>query len=133
MLHEHEIHRLIEAAIKARELAYAPYSNFHVGAAVLTEGGNIFTGCNVENASFGATICAERVAVCKAVSEGQRKFRAIAVVYGHEGLATPCGICRQFIYEFGADILVVSANLAGEYKVKPIRELLPEGFGGDSL
>ena len=121
---------LINKAINARENAYAPYSKFMVGAAVLTQKGNVFTGCNVENASYGGTICAERVAMCKAVSSGERKIKAITIVYDENNFASPCGICRQFIYEFGADIEIIMAKLNGEYKIKKISELLPDGFGG---
>ncbi len=124
---------LINEAIAARENAYAPYSKFKVGAAVITKNGKIFTGCNVENASYGGTICAERVAVCKAVSAGEREIEAIAIVYDENDFASPCGICRQFIFEFGADIDVISANMKGEYKTQKISELLPDGFGGKSL
>ena len=124
---------LINEAINARENAYAPYSKFKVGAAVLTKSGNVFTGCNVENASYGGTICAERVAVCKAVSSGEREMKAIAIVYDEEDFASPCGICRQFIYEFGAEIEIIMAKLNGEYKIKKISKLLRDGFGGDTI
>lgn len=124
---------LIEAAKKAREFAYAPYSKFKVGAAVLTEDGKIFGGCNVENASYGATNCAERTAIFKAVSEGYRKFKAIAIVLDENDFGAPCGICRQVIFEFGKDIDVVMANLKGEYEVQKISELLPKAFGPENL
>ena len=127
------INELINKAIVARENAYAPYSKFKVGAAVMTKSGNIFTGCNVENASYGGTICAERVALCKAISSGERKIKAIAIVYGEKDFASPCGICRQFIYEFGADIEIIMAKLNGEYKIKTIAELLPDGFAGETI
>jgi len=124
---------LINKAIVARENAYAPYSKFQVGAAVITQNNNVFTGCNVENASYGGTICAERVALCKAVSSGDRNIKAIAIVYDEENFASPCGICRQFIYEFGSEIEVIMAKLNGEYKIKEISELLPDGFGNESF
>jgi|688.fasta_scaffold374757_2 cytidine deaminase len=98
--------QLKSVALKARDRAYAPYSKFHVGAALLTESGEIFSGCNVENASFGITICAERVTISSAVAAGHRRFKAIAVC-AHP-LASPCGSCRQFIVEFGEDIEVLS-------------------------
>ena len=122
---------LINKAIEARKNAYAPYSKFQVGAVVVTQKGNVYTGCNVENASYGATICAERVALCKAVSSGERNIKAIAIVYDEENFASPCGICRQFIYEFGSEIEIIMAKMNGEYKIKKISELLPDGFGGD--
>jgi len=121
--------KLISEARKAREQAYAPYSdNFKVGAAALTEEGEIFTGCNIENASFGATICAERVAVFKAVASGHRKIRAVAVVAGTPDPISPCGICRQVIAEFGADAEILMANTAGDASVSNMQELLPLAF-----
>lgn len=120
---------LIEAAIEARERAYAPYSNFRVGAAVRTKSGKIFTGCNVESASYGLTVCAERVAVWKAVSEGEKEFAEIAVVAGTEELTTPCGVCRQIIWEFcGGDVSVTFANLKGAVETMQMKELLPRAF-----
>ncbi len=100
--------KLVTAALATRKLAYAPYSNFLVGAALLTETGEIFTGCNVENASYGLAICAERTAICKAVSESHRRIKAIVIAA--VPLATPCGACRQFIVEFGKDIEVVCVD-----------------------
>ncbi len=119
--------KLIEMAKKARENAYAPYSNFKVGAAILTEDGKIFTGANVENSSYGLSVCAERVALFKAVSEGYRKFKAIAVVTDSEPPAYPCGACRQVLWEFG-DMEVIVANLKGDVRVVKLSELIPEGF-----
>ncbi len=127
------INNLINEAINARENAYAPYSKFKVGAAVITQNDNVYTGCNVENASYGGTICAERVAICNAVSSGERSIKAIAIVYDENNFAVPCGICRQFIYEFGAEIDVIMAKMNGEYKIKKISELLPDGFNGDLI
>ena len=121
---EHE--DLIAKAMEAREKAHAPYSRFDVGAALLARSGRVYTGCNVENASYGLSICAERTAVFKAVSEGERNFEAIAVVT--EKGVTPCGACRQVLLEFGEDIQVIVANGAGEYRVFTLRELLPEAF-----
>lgn len=122
--------QLIEAAIKAREFAYAPYSNFKVGAAVLMEDDRIFTGCNIENASFGATNCAERTAIFKGVSEGLKVIKAVAVTGDPEGYTFPCGICRQVIAEFAQDgeieIIIVKNN--EEYIVKTLDEILPGSF-----
>ncbi len=122
---------LIEAAKGARERAYAPYSCFAVGAAVRTEGGRVFTGANIENASSGLTVCAERVALWKAVSEGERAFEALAVVT--DVGATPCGACRQVLAEFATDIPVLVANLMGDVWVLSGAELLPHGFPRQSL
>jgi len=122
---------LIAAAMQAREHAYAPYSRFAVGAAVLTEAGHIVTGCNVENASLGLTVCAERVAIWKAVSEGETDFRALAVVT--DVGATPCGACRQVMTEFGTDLPVLVANLTGDVWVLSQEELLSHGFPHESL
>ncbi len=129
---ELDVKRLLEMARKARENAYAPYSDFKVGAALLTESGEIFTGCNVENSSYGLSVCAERVALFKAVSEGYRKFKALAVVADTERPVPPCGACRQVLWEFG-DIDIIMSNLKGDVKVMKLSELLPEGFhfGGE--
>jgi len=117
---------LLSAAKAAMQNAYAPYSKFKVGAALRTASGRIFTGCNVENASYGAAVCAERVAVCKAVSEGEREFEAIAVV-SSAGLPTPpCGICRQTLYEFSEDMRVIVEDGSGA-RVYRLYELFPEG------
>ena len=120
--------KLIRAAMKARERAHAPYSRFKVGAALEAEGGRVFTGCNVENASFGATCCAERTALFKAVSEGARAIRKIAVVADMPEPCPPCGICRQALYEFSPDLEVVMANTRGKALVMKLSELLPVGF-----
>ena len=122
------IQELAELAIQARNRAYAPYSDFLVGAAVLTDSGEIFTGCNVENSSYGLAICAERTAICKSVSEGFQSFKRIAVAA--TPFATPCGACRQFIVEFGTDIEVicVDADNPNQMRVWSIDELLPESF-----
>ena len=119
---------LIEAAQKVREKAYAPYSNFKVGAAVRTKGGKIYTGCNVESASYGLTVCAERVAIWKAVSEGETEFTEIAVAADTHELTPPCGVCRQIIWEFCGDIPVVFANLEGDTETVKMSELLPRAF-----
>src|SRR5687767_16016918 len=119
---------LVEAAQKVRERAYAPYSNFKVGAAIRTKEGKIYTGCNVESASYGLTVCAERVAIWKAISEGKHKITQIAVVADTEELTPPCGVCRQIIWEFGGDIPVTLANLNGKTETIQMRELLPSAF-----
>ena len=117
---------LIAKAMEARKKAYVPYSHFTVGAALLGKPGCIYTGCNVENASYGLSICAERVAIFKAVSEGERDFEAIAVVT--EKGVPPCGACRQVLMEFEEDIQVIVADEAGVYRVFSLQELLPEAF-----
>ncbi|MBM4466202.1 MAG: cytidine deaminase [Chloroflexi bacterium] len=122
---------LIAKAMEARKKAYAPYSHFAVGAALLARSGRIYTGCNVENASYGLSVCAERVAVFKAVSEGERNFEAMAVVT--ENGVTPCGACRQVLMEFGDDIQVIVADEADVYRVFTLRELLPEAFTPEHL
>jgi cytidine deaminase len=116
---------LIAAAAAAREHAHAPYSKFHVGAAVRTASGRIFAGCNVENATLGLTICAERVAVFKAISEGERSFNAVAVVADTDVLTPPCGACRQILWEFCGDAEVILANLKGQIKMQRMSGLLP--------
>ena len=118
--------KLYETAKDAAKNAFAPFSNFHVGAALLASDGRIFTGCNVENSSHGATICAERTALVKAVSEGSRDFIAIAVV-SQDGEAWPCGICRQVLYEFSPEMLVITGN-DEHLDVVKLNELLPHGF-----
>ena len=120
---------LVEMARQAREGAYAPYSNFAVGAALLGRSGKVYTGCNVENASYPLTTCAERTAVVKAVSEGEREFEAIAVVT--DTGAMPCGACRQVLREFGGadgELRVIVADMEGDARAFSIAELLPEGF-----
>jgi len=118
---------LYKAAYKVRENAYAPFSGFKVGAALLTGQGRIYTGVNVENSSYGGTICAERVAFTKAISEGERDFRAIAIAAeGTEAL--PCGICRQFMYEFSPEMDVITGENEESLRVQTLDKLLPEGF-----
>lgn len=122
-------YELINKAEEACEKAYAPYSEFRVGAALLSSDGRIFTGCNVENASYGAAICAERTAAVKAVSEGALKFSAVAIVSSEGGLTFPCGICRQFLYEFAEDdFRVILKDENGHICVYKLSELLPHGF-----
>lgn len=118
---------LLESAREAMQFSYSPYSHVSVGAALLAADGKVYTGCNVENASFGATLCAERTAVAKAISEGAKEFKAIAVI-SNLRFITPCGICRQTLSEFAPDIEIVMEAENG-YKVTRLKELLPEGFG----
>jgi cytidine deaminase len=117
---------LIALAIKARTRAYVPYSHYKVGAALLGKSGNIYLGCNVENASYGHTVCAERTAVLKAVSEGEREFEAIAVVTRNGG--SPCGACRQVLAEFAPELVVYIADKNGEYRQTTLSTLLPDSF-----
>ena len=128
-----EQNKLFERATEARENAVASFSNFKVGAALLTETGEIFTGCNVENASYGLTMCAERVAIFKAISEGARSFEKICVVADTEDLTTPCGACRQIIWEFCGDIEIVLANLRGKTETFQMKELFPKPFDAKFL
>jgi len=128
-----EYQALITAAKSARENAHAAYSNFRVGAALRATSGRIFGGCNVENATYGLTICAERVAIFKAISEGERGFDAIAVVADTDSLTPPCGACRQLLWEFCGDLPVILANLQGRVEIVPMRELFPKPFDGSSL
>ncbi len=131
--------KLIQLALEARKMAYVPYSHYTVGAALLTEDGEIYCGCNIESASYGATNCAERTAFFKAISEGKRNFSAIAIAGGMEGeepkeYAYPCGICRQVIKEFVKDdFRIIVARSLTDYKEYTLSELLPFGFGGDSI
>jgi cytidine deaminase len=124
---------LIEAAKQAREHAHAPFSHFQVGAALRARSGRIYSGCNVENASYGLTVCAERVAVFKAISEGEREFDAIAVVTGADVLTPPCGACRQILWEFCGNAEVVLANLKGQVQTHRMKDLLPLPFDLHSL
>ena len=129
-----EFTELITKAIKARENAYVPYSDFKVGSAILTEDGSVYTGCNIENASLGATNCAERTAIFKAVSEGHKEIKAIAVVGDVNNYTFPCGICRQVINEFAAeDIKIIIAKNENEYLVKTMEEILPGAFSKEDL
>ncbi|MDX6614804.1 MAG: cytidine deaminase [Blastocatellia bacterium] len=119
---------LIAAAAEAREQSIAPFSHFKVGAAVETAAGKVYIGCNIESASFGLTVCAERVAIWKALSEGERDFTALAVVADTETLTPPCGTCRQIIWEFCKEATITLANLEGDREVVHIQELLPRAF-----
>ena len=120
--------QLVDAARRVRENAYAPFSEFMVGAALETDDGEIVTGSNVESASYGLTVCAERVAVWNAISQGKRKIVKIAVVADTEDLTPPCGVCRQIIWEFGGDIPVIFANLHGKVETVQMKDLLPRAF-----
>lgn len=120
---------LIKKASEAKEKAYVPYSKFKVGAAILTGNNKVYTGCNIENASYGATNCAERTAIFKAVSEGEKEIRAIAVVGSEDELTFPCGICRQVISEFALqNIEIIIGKNENEYVVKTLEEILPGAF-----
>ena len=125
---------LITKAVEAMETAYAPYSGFKVGAALLSKSGRVFTGCNVENASYSPTCCAERTAFFKAISEGEKEFTAIAVVGGKNGeissFCSPCGVCRQVMAEFGNpdEFRIIVAKTVNDYKTYILKELLPESF-----
>lgn len=119
---------LIDIARQYREHSYSPYSHFKVGAAVLTAGGKVYGGCNIENSSYGLTVCAERTAIFKAVSEGEREFEALAVIAGTAGPCSPCGACRQVMADFKIPRIIM-ANLRGEVKTASLAELLPLAFG----
>ncbi len=119
---------LLQAALDAREHAHAPFSKFRVGAAIEDDAGRIHTGCNVENASYGLTLCAERVAVFKAISEGARKFRRAAVAADTEDLTPPCGACRQILWEFCGDIEITLVNPRGKTEIHRMSELFPKPF-----
>ena len=124
---EQTARKLFELATEVRKNAYAPFSKFHVGAALLTSDGKIYTGVNVENSSYGATICAERTAFVKAISEGEREFVALAISAG-ETEALPCGICRQFIYEFAPEIAIITGTDKDNINIRVLEDLLPMGF-----
>ena len=138
-LEQTQIRDLIRRAFAARKFAYTPYSHFNVGAALLTRNGKVYTGCNIENAGYTATNCAERTALFKAVSEGERQFSAIAIVGSKEGTVNelvtgPCGVCRQALYEFsGPDLTVIMARTEEDYIVTTLGQLLPYGFGPANL
>jgi cytidine deaminase len=127
-LSEESLQELIETAKTARLQSIAPFSNFLVGAAIKTDDGKVYIGCNIESASYGLTVCAERVAIWKALSEGERKFSELAIVADTETLTPPCGTCRQIIWEFAKNATIVLGNLSGETQVVSIRELLPRAF-----
>jgi cytidine deaminase len=128
-----EYKTLIQKAVEAKLNAHPPYSNFHVGAALLTEDDKIYTGCNVENSTFGLTLCAERTAIFKAMSEGERKFKAIAITSDSPDYITPCGSCRQIIFDHCGEIDIICTNGKHEYKIFKTSELLPHAFGDKDL
>jgi cytidine deaminase len=128
-----EYDTLVAAAKAARENAHAPYSNFRVGAALRATSGRVFGGCNVENSTYGLTVCAERVAIFKAMSEGERGFDAIAVVTDADTLTPPCGACRQLIWEFCGDVPVVLENLKGKREVHRMKDLFPKPFDSSNF
>lgn len=140
MLDKQTIILLIEKALQARQLSYSPYSGYQVGAALLTDTGEVFTGCNIENAAYSPTNCAERTAFFKAVSEGKKQFEAIAIVGGPKDMeitqyAYPCGVCRQVMMEFchPESFQIIVAKSTDVYEVKTLKQLLPEGFGAANL
>jgi cytidine deaminase len=124
---------LTEAALKAREHAHAPYSHFLVGAALEDDAGQVHTGCNVENATYGLTICAERVAVFKAISEGARRFTRIAIAADSATLTPPCGACRQILWEFCGNIEMILINPRGESETLHLKEIFPRAFDASYL
>jgi cytidine deaminase len=129
MINEQEILKLIEEAMKARELAYAKFSNFKVGATLIDEKGNHFSGCNVENSSYGLSMCGERNAIFHAVAQGMKKIRVLAVVGDTKDPISPCGACRQVINEFATeDTIIIMANIKKEYKVVKFVDIFPYGF-----
>ncbi|MFZ7130736.1 MAG: cytidine deaminase [Eubacteriales bacterium] len=128
-----EYAEIISKSIEAKESAYVPYSHFRVGSAVLTEDDKIYTGCNIENASFGATNCAERTAIFKAISEGTKKIKAIAISTDRKEFIYPCGICRQVIREFGEEVDIVLVDKEGNTIRTSIKELFPQSFSKEDL
>jgi len=127
------MNKLLEAALAARNNAHAPFSKFKVGAAIEDENGRIFTGCNVENATYGLTLCAERVAVFKAISEGARKFKRIAVAADTDVLTPPCGACRQILWEFCGNAELTLVNLQGKTETFQLKDLFPRPFDASFL
>ena len=131
--------QLIEEALRAREFSYSPYSSYQVGAALLSEEGKVYSGCNIENAAYGPTNCAERTAFFKAVSEGESSFKAIAIAGGIAGrepadYAYPCGICRQVMQEFGSkNFQIIVVKSTEDYVIYTLEQLLPHGFGGETI
>ncbi|MEE4310418.1 MAG: cytidine deaminase [candidate division KSB1 bacterium] len=123
----------IRAVEQAKNRAHAPYSNFRVGALLLTKTGKTFSGCNIESSSYGLTICAERVALFKAISEGEKNFRQIYIATDHEQFCPPCGACRQVLWELAGDIEVTMVNRKGKQRSRQLSELLPDAFDGQFL
>lgn len=125
--------KLSQKAIEAKKLAFPPYSNFRVGAALLTEDDKLYLGCNIETSSYSLTICAERTAVFKAISEGERKFKAIAIASDAEDFISPCGACRQVMSDLCGDIDVIMLNIKGEKRIEKMSTLLPHAFSDKDL
>ncbi|MGI8960496.1 MAG: cytidine deaminase [Bryobacteraceae bacterium] len=125
--------RLIEAAREVRERAHAPYSGFKVGAAIEDENGRVFAGCNVENATYGLSVCAERAAVLKAISEGAAKLKRVAVIADTDTLTPPCGACRQILWEFCGDVEITLANLTGKQETVSMKQIFPRPFDASFL
>jgi cytidine deaminase len=125
--------KLVKYALKARKNSYSPYSGFRVGAALLTRSGAIVTGCNIENSSYGLTICAERTALFKALSDGYSAFTAIAIASDEDGFTPPCGACRQVLIELAGDVDVVMARPDGTFRIEPLDRLIPNAFTGTNL
>ena len=128
-----EYKTLIQKAAEAKHTSHSPYSNFRVGSAIITEDDKVYLGCNVENSTYGLTMCAERTAIFKAISEGERKFRAIAIASDSPDFITPCGACRQIIFDHCGEIDIICTNSKEEYKVFKTSELLPFAFGDKDL
>jgi cytidine deaminase len=124
---------LVKKALDARENSYSPYSKYRVGAALLCDDGTVYTGCNVENASYPCGICAERNAMAAAVAGGHRKFSKIAISGSSEAVCTPCGMCRQFMYEFSPNLTVLCAGSGGDFVSKSLKDLLVDGFGPENM
>ncbi len=125
--------QLYQYAVTQQQFSYAPYSNFCVGAALLCQNGRVYGGCNIESAAYSATLCAERTALAKAISEGERDFSVIAISASSREVPFPCGVCRQLLAEFNQDLIVLVANHRGELKRYSLRVLLPEAFTGENL
>jgi cytidine deaminase len=125
--------KLVQKAIGAKKYSHSPYSKFRVGAALLTNAGKIFTGCNIENSSYSLTICAERTAIFKAISDGHTKFKAIAIASDSKDLISPCGACRQVLYDLADDLQVILINGEGKTKIMQLRSLLPLPFESKHL
>ncbi|MEA5059202.1 MAG: cytidine deaminase [Clostridia bacterium] len=133
-IHEFEARSMVRMATEARSRAYVPYSNFRVGACLKASNGAYYMGCNIENAAYSPSICAERSAIFKAVYEGERDFDALAIIWDGENYAMPCGVCRQVLSEFcDAEMPVVCANRTGEYRIFALGELLPEAFSARDM
>ena len=133
-IHDYEVKNMIRMADEARARAYVPYSGFHVGACLKAINGAYYLGCNIENAAYTPTNCAERTAMFKAVYEGERSFEALAIIWDGDDYAVPCGVCRQVLSEFcSPDMPVICANKRGEYKLFELRALLPQAFTGENM